>query len=416
MINVKYHQIFVAVPVFLFFTLLLVFPKGYNYGSTILLVVSVLFLFYALYKKISIGKIIKQNRIIFFAIGFYFLISLCFILFHGEKIKLIDNPLRAFLFLSVIVFIIYSAATFDILLHSIPLGSFIAGGVAIYQYYILHLPSAFYEQMKIQSGDIAMSLGVFSFVVVLYLYDIKKYKLALLAVVTGLFGVFASILSFARGGWIGVPILFLIAIFLYRHLLSKKLLFTILTTLVISLSLLTMNDKFIGRISEAKQQLDSYYLNGSNDVSSVGERLDMWKIGYNAFRKRPVSGWGLDELYNYKEELAQEGIVGKTSILYVHLHNQFIDDLAKKGVLGGFAILGIFIIPLYIFYKKQKNAQYNKRVRFITTLGIIHIVSTMSYCLTQSFLIHNSGNIFYFFLIGLFYSFTVNEEKRQISF
>ena len=58
----------------------------------------------------------------------------------------------------------------------------------------------------------------------------------------------------------------------------------------------------------------------------------------------------------------------------------------------------------------EKNKQNNKRIKFITTLGIVHILSTMSYCLTQAFISHNSGNIFYFFVLFLFYAFMVNES------
>ena len=167
----RYHQIFIKTSIYIFFSLLLIFPRGYNYGSTMLLVGSLLFLFYSIYKKVVFSDLVRQNKLIFMAISFYFIIALFFVLFHGERLKLIDNPFRAYLFLSVIIFIGYSKIKFDVLLYSIPLGGVIAGLVALYQYYILHLPSAFNEQMKIQSGDIAMSLGLFSFVISLYLLE-----------------------------------------------------------------------------------------------------------------------------------------------------------------------------------------------------------------------------------------------------
>ena len=215
-----FPKVFINASIFLFFTLLLMFPKGYNYGSTALLVLSILFLCYFLYTRVGFLEVVRQNKAIFSVTTFYFLVSLFFILFHGEKIKLIDNPLRAFLFLSVIIFIVYSSVKFDILLYSIPLGSFISGVVALYQYYILNLESAFYNQMKIQSGDMAMSLGLFSFVIAFHLLDVNKYKQKQVALVIlfGIFGVLASLLSFARGGWIGVPILLLILkiIFIWR--------------------------------------------------------------------------------------------------------------------------------------------------------------------------------------------------------
>ena len=405
-------KLFINASIFLFFTLLLMFPKGYNYGSTALLVLSILFLCYLLYKRVSFLEVVKQNKAIFVVTTFYFLVSLFFIFFHEEKIKLIDNPLRAFLFLSVIVFIVYSSVKFDVLLYSIPLGSFISGVVALYQYYILSLESAFYNQMKIQSGDIAMSLGLFSFVIAFHLLDINKHKKKLVALVIlfGIFGVLASLLSFARGGWVGIPILLLILIFLYRHLLSKKLLLLGgITFLCIISVVLTVNNKFVNRLSEAQYEL-KLYLSGDDKVSSIGERLDMWKIGSKAFLEHPISGWSLKELDYYKKDLSDKNIVTKASISFSHLHNQFIDESVKKGIVGGVAILGVFFLPLYVFYTKQKNKQNNKRIKFITTLGIVHILSTMSYCVTQAFISHNSGNIFYFFVLFLFYAFMVNDS------
>ena len=399
----KYLKLFINTSIFCFFTLLLVFPKGYNYGSTALLVVSILFVFYSIYKKFKITEIIKQNNPIFFVISLYFLNALFFIILHGDKFKLIDNPLRAFLFLSVIIFVIYSKVKFDVLLYSIPVGSFVAGLVALYQYYILHLPAAFNEQMKIQSGDIAMSLGLFSFIIALYLFDIKKNRLALVTAIAGLFGVLASVLSFARGGWVGVPLIFVFVLYMYRNMISKKLLSAVVLSILVGGISLSTNEQFVGRILDVKNNL-SHYSQNSKD-GSIGARLDMWKMGVDAFIEHPISGWSLKALDEYKKSLADKGIVSREFTVYSHLHNQFIDELAKKGILGGVAILGIFLVPLCSFYRKQKKFPNNKKIKLLTTLGIVHVLSTMSYCLTQAFLTHNSGNIFYFFSLVLFWSF-----------
>ena len=399
----KYLKLFINTSIFCFFTLLLVFPKGYNYGSTALLVASVLFVFYSIYKKFKIKEIIKQNNPIFFIVSLYFLIALFFIILHGDKFKLIDNPLRAFLFLSVIIFVIYTKIKFDVLLYSIPVGSFVAGLVALYQYYVLHLPSAFWEQMKIQSGDIAMSLGLFSFIIALYLFDIKKNRFALVTAIAGLFGVLASVLSFARGGWVGVPLIFVFVLYMYRNMISKKLLSAVVLSILVGGISLSTNEQFVGRILDVKNNL-SHYSQNSKD-GSIGARLDMWKMGVDAFIEHPISGWSLKALDEYKKSLADKGIVSREFTVYSHLHNQFIDELAKKGILGGVAILGIFLVPLCSFYRKQKKFPNNKKLKLLTTLGIIHVLSTMSYCLTQAFLTHNSGNIFYFFSLVLFWSF-----------
>ena len=406
----KYQKLFAHFSLFLFFTLLFIFPKGYNYGATLLLTASVIFLFSSFYKKIDLFQFVKKNKTIFASVIFYFLVSVFFVLLHGEKIKLIDNPFRAFLFLSVVIFLSYSKLKFDILLYIIPLGSFIAGVVALYQYYILHLPSAFWEQMKIQSGDIAMSLGLFSFIVSLYFIDINKSKFTLLSTVAGLFGVLASVLSFARGGWVGIPLIFFVVLYIYKNRISKKLVGVIGLGILIGGVLLSNNAQFMDRVLSVKSALTSYS-NGVKD-GSIGARLDMWKMGIDAFLEHPISGWNLKELENYKKELAEKGVVSPEFIQYTHFHNQFIDDTAKKGLLGGISLLGVFLIPLYFFYKKQKNHKESKRIKFITTLGIIHILSIISYCITQAFLAHNSGNIFYFFLLVVFWTFMKNESEE----
>ena len=407
----KYLKLFINTSIFCFFTLLLVFPKGYDYGSTALLVASVLFVFYSIYKKFKIKEIIKQNNPIFFVVSLYFLIALFFIILHGDKFKLIDNPLRAFLFLSVIIFVIYTKIKFDVLLYSIPVGSFVAGLVALYQYYVLHLPSAFWEQMKIQSGDIAMSLGLFSFIIALYLFDIKKNRFALVTAIAGLFGVLASVLSFARGGWVGVPLIFVFVLYMYRNMISKKLLSAVVLSILVGGISLSTNEQFVGRILDVKNNL-SHYSQNSKD-GSIGARLDMWKMGVDAFIEHPISGWSLKALDEYKKSLADKGIVSREFTVYSHLHNQFIDELAKKGILGGGAILGIFLIPLCSFYRKQKKFPNNKKIKLLTTLGIVHVLATMSYCLTQTFLAHNSGNIFYFFVLIIFYALIINNCPVQ---
>ena len=173
-------------------------------------------------------------------------------------------------------------------------------------------------------------------------------------------------------------------------------------------ALLMMNNQFTERISDTIYQLD-VYLSGYDKISSVGERLDMWKIGLNSFLEHPISGWSLMDLEDYKKDLADKDVVTKASISFLHLHNQFIDELAKKGIVGGIAILSIFIVPLYLFYRKVVG-QENKRIKLISILGIVHVLSIIIYCMSQSFLAHNSGNIFYFFVLFLFYAFMVNES------
>ena len=52
----------------------------------------------------------------------------------------------------------------------------------------------------------------------------------------------------------------------------------------------------------------------------------------------------------------------------------------------------------------------NAELKLAGLLGVVHILSVMFYGLSQGFFSHNSGNIFYFFLVIVFYAFTKQQR------
>ena len=70
-----------------------------------------------------------------------------------------------------------------------------------------------------------------------------------------------------------------------------------------------------------------------------------------------------------KEKIAT-GNIGQ----FTHAHNQYLDDLSKRGIVGLLALLCCFyFIPLRSFMKNLKTA--NNEIKLIATLGIAHILS-----------------------------------------
>ena len=96
---------------------------------------------------------------------------------------------------------------------------------------------------------------------------------------------------------------------------------------------------------------------------------------------------------------------------FTHAHNQYLDDLSKRGIIGLLALLAVLFIPLRAFMKKLNTT--NDEVKLIATLGVAHILSVMIYGLSQGFLVHNSGTIFYFFLTIVFYTAIRTRQKAE---
>ncbi len=94
-----------------------------------------------------------------------------------------------------------------------------------------------------------------------------------------MFGLFASILTGARGGWLAfIPICFFI-LFLNLRQLNKKAIFLILLALISSLSFFISKPEFgiQKRYNAAKNDI-IVFLEKGNRHSSLGARFDMWKM------------------------------------------------------------------------------------------------------------------------------------------
>lgn len=386
----------------LFFMLLLAFPKGYNIAN-ILLAVSVL---YGIYYLIQNRKVNIQHKWLFYTVLFYFVGFVISWLLNQSAFKQLDNPLRVLLLFSIVVLLCHHKFNYRFLVWSIPIGSLVAGIVAIYHRFILNLPSAFRLQMKIQLGDISMSLGMLSLVIALYFGHKKQNKYALITLIASFGGILASVLSQARGGWIGVPLLLAVMLYIYRKELNKKLfskIIIVISVLIGSLFLFNSQTKIMDRIIISTNEVIRFSTQNKIN-SSAGERFEMWKGAYYSFQEKPLFGWSEEGFLQNQKKLVAEKKLAKRIENYTHAHNQYLDALAKRGISGLIGLLAIFIIPLIFFIRTLKKYHNIVELKLLSTLGIIHILSVMSYSLTQTFLAHNSGNIFYFFVLFVLYS------------
>ncbi|OOS00189.1 hypothetical protein B0187_03335 [Haemophilus paracuniculus] len=379
-----------------------------------LLVVSVL---YGIYYLIQNKKINIQHKWLFYTVLFYFVGFFISWIFNKGAFKQLDNPLRVLLLFTIVIFLCHHKFNYKFLVWSIPIGSVVAGIVALYHRFILNLPSAFRLQMKIQLGDISMSLGMLSLVIALYFGHKKQNKYALITLLASFGGILASVLSQARGGWIGVPLLLAVILFIYRKELNKKLLskmIIIVSLLIGSLFLFNSQTKIMDRIIISTNEVIRFSTQNKIN-SSAGERFEMWKGAYFSFQEKPLFGWGEEGFLENQKKLVSEKKLAKRVENYTHAHNQYIDALAKRGINGLIGLLAIFIIPLVFFIHTLRKYHNTVELKLLSTLGIVHIISVMSYSLTQSFLAHNSGNIFYFFVLFVLYSAIYIQKQNYVN-
>lgn len=408
--NYSFGYLFVNTAVSIYFLSIFLFKRSYNIAPA-LLILAALILFITSKERKNIFKFNNEQKTLALSYLFYFATLTFSVLFHHGKLNELDNPSRILLFLPIIPLLVNYKLSFHILIKVIPFSALLAGVIALIQRFYLGYEQAYSNVMHIQGGDMAMSLGMFSICISLYFWTNKNKRFALFVLFCALMGMLGSILSTARGGWIGIPFILAFTLYIYRKKLPKyffPILFSTISTFVVIVSL-TNTGGIIDRINAAKADI-TQYVSSENTSTSVGARFDMWKASWIAIQEKPILGWGKQGIYDKKQELAKEGVISEYAASFVHNHNQFIDDTVKKGLIGLIALLFVFIVPLRFFISNLKSD--NPELLCLSSLGIIHVISTMFYNFSQSFFSHNSGNIFYFFLIVIFYA-AINVVKNK---
>ncbi|QIM62304.1 hypothetical protein A1D29_02735 [Pasteurellaceae bacterium Orientalotternb1] len=388
--------------VFSFFITVLTFKKGYSYAPMTLAIIGVIYLFYYLFVEKRKLNATKEDKWLIFAFVFYFSTFALSAVIHGDGWREIDNPSRVLLFLPLLLLFREFPIDIRVILHGISFGSAIAGITAIYQRFYLDWYVAFVNSMSIQSGDIAISLAMMSFAIAIYWGIKKEYKFLIFSLLCSFAGILASGLSGARGGWIGIPIILTLILYFAYKKLSKKFVIVMSSSIFILIMAITLSSQtnILNRIKIAQDEFVSY-VESNNKNTSVGARLDMWQSGLLGIKEKPLLGWGKDQYIFLKKQQLEQGIIAPSTYSFNDAHNQYIDTFVKRGLIGFLGLLNILLIPLFYFFKQF--IQNDMRVKIVGLIGLVHILSVIFFSITQSFFAHNSGSIFYFFVVILLY-------------
>ena len=388
----------------LFFATVLIIPKGYSYTPLLLSCISLIY-FFKLRKEY---RFIPEDKKLIFSFLFYVFTFLLSIIVNKDGIRELDNPSRILLFIPLLILFDYFPIKNKIILYAIPFGGLVTGCVALFQKFVLGYEYPFPETMRIQMGDIAVSLATFSIVISIYFIIKKEYKSALFGIIASTLAMSTSALSGARGGWIGLPIIFFVILFLYRQHITKSSILSLIAILGIGVSTLISVPKFgIEKRYEAAKSDIIRYLEKDNKNTSLGARFDMWNNALTSIKEAPILGHGSIGYDQFREKQVKSKQMAKTTLRFKSLHNQYLESWAKRGFIGFIGLMLVILTPLFFFINKLNT--HNLESKCIAILGISHILSHIFYFMSQSFLTHNSGSIFYFFTCVVLYSLIKRE-------
>jgi O-antigen ligase len=122
------------------------------------------------------------------------------------------------------------------------------------------------------------------------------------------------------------------------------------------------------------KNLQQYHANGDIDTS-LGARIEMWKVAGDIFKENPILGAGADEFRSRLQEGIKSSRYSKIYNGFSEPHSAYVTALSSRGLLGFLALLALIIVPLHAFSKGLRDQQQrNLAVTGITFILIFAVL------------------------------------------
>lgn len=214
----------------------------------------------------------------------------------------------------------------------------------------------------IHFGDLALMLGFLS----LFSIDLgqKNSLFSVLVKLTGLFaGLYLSIQSGSRGGWLAVPVLSVIWILFANNL---KVLTRVLAASAVTVLLIIVGYFFVDtinqRIIEVYRDLAAFH--HGNEDTSVGLRLQIWQGAITVFKENLLFGAGTEGYRQWMLLLSKSGSITSLAgeFAVAEVHNQILSYAVRYGIVGLVSISAVYFVPLVLFARTLRTSGGQKRL------------------------------------------------------
>jgi len=233
--------------------------------------------------------------------------------------------------------------------------------------------------------------------------NFKEKRVALLIISTVL--VWASLLlSQSRGPLIAMIVVTSVLLLYISYKKNKFLSLCVLLGLIVATLGVSNLPVIKGRIHNTVQEF--YLIQNGDYSSSLGFRLQMFRVGSELWKKKPILGYG-KEVKSEFNRLEEEGIITSQMnwLISMTFHNGYLDKFVLYGVLGG----GIFLV--FIFYPISISRKYSIENGTILLWAPAFFISICN--LSDAPFINAQVTIYYMYTIGIVIMMLSNEKERE---
>ena len=274
-------------------------------------------------------------------------------------------------------------------------GAVAAGVWAYYQKIILGIgrPWGGTSQYIAAFGNISLLLGVLSFALWQPVWR-TNWRWIIVPFIALSFGVFASLASGNKGGWIAFPILIWLATGLVDKPTVKKSVLVMFALVAAMMAVYFCSDSVRERVSVVFPAIYEYFINGKVYDGSAGIRLALWHSSFLIFLDNPFWGVGFD---GYREAVKPFIASGQIPAAVGGLgpHSQFFDKLVVFGWMGPILVFGIY----YRFMKYCYS--YRTQQKSLAIAGLMLAAGYIDFGLVEFIWYRNNTGVFFTMMMAI---------------
>ena len=396
-----------SVCVFLFSALALAVTSGYSLGALVLLLASS----WLLWKRPRLN-LQRQDYLLLGTLLLYFCVFTANMLYHADPARELDIPLRALLAAPVMLLLLAYPPRAAAWWAGLAVGAIGGAALASWQLLMLDMPRPQAATSNaIHYGNVSILLGMLC-LCGLGWARASSYRLVWISLLLagGVAGILGSIISGSRGGWLALPVCGCVFSFYYSKGRSTYYLAALMSALVaVSISAYMLPDSPVPQRVKAALEDIKEFKDNDNATTSIGQRMEMWRTAWALSDEHIWLGMGRNGYLAAKQTLAEGGKMDASVKDYTNAHNDYLDALVKRGIVGVLALLALFLMPLALFARALRHGPGNARP--FALAGVVLCTCYMIFGLTTSSLTLNIGIIMLVFPMVILWALLRQQQR-----
>lgn len=386
---------------FLFCALALLVPSGSSYGAALLFLGGAVLL----WKRPALG-LTRDDRLLCWLFSGYFLLHALENALQHAVLRDYDAPARFLLAVPVVLVLCAWPPRAAAFWGGVGVGAIGAGIFALFHQQSVRQLTFGGVTNPIQFGNISIVFGMLALAGIGWaLQQPRRVWWTALLALGAAGGILGTILSDSRGSWLALPVCLCIVAVHYAFTHGRRVLIVgIGASLVLIGGLYAQPESSVRQRSDLAEQEVQAYLNGRDHDSSgtsVGQRLEMWRVGATLIPGHLLLGVGKQGYLDGKQALIAAGKANPAIAPHTHLHNDYLDALVKRGIPGLLATLAILFAPFWLFGRHLRGPI---AIQPYAAAGVLLATCYSVFGLTQAFFTHNNGVMVYTFALAILWS------------